>query len=207
MNKTAFFLVGLCAVFLVSCNSTRLASSWREPDRTVTSKQLNKILIVAMVRNETSRRKAEDEMKKYLQDRGVVSYNYLDEHTTNISEQEERQIISKIRADNFDGAITMRLVDVDKDIDYVPGTISSYPIYYRSFGGFYRRSWIYSSTPDRYYSTKTYRVEVNIYSIKDDRIIWTGLTETTNPSGVEKMAMEVAKIVYDKMVEEGFISK
>ena len=113
MNKTALFLAGLCAIFLMSCNSTRLASSWREPDRTITSTPLNKILIVAMVRNETTRRKAEDEVKKYLQDRGVVSYNYLDEHTTSISEQEERQIINKIRGDGFDGAITLRLVDVD----------------------------------------------------------------------------------------------
>lgn len=207
MSKYAFFLAGICAIALISCNSTRLASSWREPDRSVTMNQLNKILIVAMVRNETSRRKAEDEMKKFLQDRGVVSYNYLDQYTTSITEQDERDIINKIRRDNFDGAITMRLVDVDKDIDYVPGTISSYPIYYRSFGGFYRRSWIYSSTPDRYYSSKTYRVEINIYSIKEDKIIWTGLTETTNPSGVDKMAMEVAKVIYDKMVEEGFISK
>jgi hypothetical protein len=207
MNKTAFFLAGLCAIFLMSCNSTRLASSWREPDRTVIGNPLNKILIVAMVKSETSRRKAEDEMKKYLQEKAVVSYSYLNEYTTSITEQDERQILNKIKGDNFDGAITMRLVDVDKDIDYVPGTISSYPVYYRSFGGFYRRSWIYSSTPDRYYSTKTYRVEVNIYSIKEDKIIWTGLTETTNPNGVEKMAMEVAKIVYNKMIEEGFISK
>jgi hypothetical protein len=157
-----------------------------------------------MLKDETSRRKAEDQMKGYLQGKGIVSYNYLDQR---IGQQDESQIIDKIRADNFDGAIVMRLIDVDKEVNYVPGTISSYPVYYRSFGGFYRRSWAYYSTPDRYYSTKTYTVEVNIYSIKDDRIIWTGLTETTNPAGVDKMTAEVARVVYEKLLEEGFITR
>ncbi|MBA4851425.1 hypothetical protein [Emticicia sp. BO119] len=204
MNKSVFFLAGICAIFLVSCTSTRITSSWKEPDKTVTLNNLNKVLVVAMLKDETSRRKAEDQMKKYLNGKGVVSYNYLDR---SISEQDEQQILNKIRADNFDGAIIMRLIDVDKDVDYVPGTISSYPVYYRTFGGFYRRSWVYYSTPNRYYSTKTYTVEVTVFSIKDDRIIWTGLTESTEPGGVDKMTREVAKVVYDRMVEEGFITK
>lgn len=204
MKKLAFFLAGLCGLFLISCTSTRITSSWREPDKTVTIDKLNKVLIVAMLKDETSRRKAEDQLKTYLREKGVVSYNYLDQR---ISEQDEKQIIEKIRADNFDGAITMRLVDVDKDMDYVPGTISSYPVYYRTFGGFVRRSWVNYITPGRYYSTKTYTVEINVYSIKDDRIIWTGITESSDPGGVDRMTKDIAKVVYEKMVEEGFISK
>jgi hypothetical protein len=46
-----------------------------------------------------------------------------------------------------------------------------------------------------------------VYSIKEDKIIWSGLTETTNPDGVESMTNEIVKTVYKKMVKEGFISK
>ena len=66
----------------------------------------------------------------------------------------------------------MRLIDVDKEINYEPGVISSYPLYYRSFGGYYRRSWIHYSNSNQNITTKTYTIEVNIYSIKEDRIIW-----------------------------------
>jgi hypothetical protein len=45
-----------------------------------------------------------------------------------------------------------------------------------------------------------------VYSIKEDRIIWSGLTETTDPDGVKKMTEEVANAVYKKMIKEGFIS-
>ena len=101
----------------------------------------------------------------------------------------------------------MRLVDVDKEENYTRGNISSYPAYYRNFSGYYYRSWSYYSTPGYYTTTKTYTIETNVYSIKEDKIIWSGLTETTNPDGVKKLTEEVAQVVYKKMVEEGFISK
>lgn len=49
-------------------------------------------------------------------------------------------------------------------------------------------------------------MEVNVYSIKEDKIIWTGLTETTDPKGVRKMTEQIAKVVYKRMRKEGFVS-
>jgi hypothetical protein len=101
----------------------------------------------------------------------------------------------------------MRLIDVDKEQTYTPGNMILYPDYYRNFSGYYYRSWSYYSTPGYYLTTKTYTIEVNVYSIKADKIIWSGLTESTNPDGVKRMTEEVAKVVFNKMVEQGFISK
>ena len=44
-----------------------------------------------------------------------------------------------------------------------------------------------------------------MYSIKSEKIIWSGLTETTNPNGAKKMTEEVAKAVYKQMIKEGFL--
>jgi len=126
-----------------SCSSTIFASSWREPDKTVSIEKLNKVLLVALFQDETSRRKA----------------------------------------DGFDGAVTMRLVDVDKEKTFTPGNVTYYP------------------------TTKTYTIETNVYSIKEDKIIWSGLTETTNPEGVKKMTEKVSEAVFKKMVKEGSVSK
>jgi hypothetical protein len=160
--------------------------------------------VVALLKDETGRRKAEDEMAVYLNGKGVVSYNYLD---NSISSKNEDAIIEKIKADGFDGAVTMRLIDVDKEQVYTPGNISSYPIYYRRFSGYYYRNWPYYSTPGYYSTTKNYTFETNVYSIKEDKIIWTGLTKTTDPEGVDKMTQEIVKVVYKRMIKEGFISK
>ena len=204
MKKYTIFIVSIFGLFLISCTSTRIASHWSEPDKQVSIDQLHKVLVVALFKNETNRRHAEDQMVGYLRGKGVVSYSYLDD---DISAKNEEAIRDKIRGDGFDGAVTMRLVDVDKDITYTPGSISSYPTYYRSFSGYYFRSWSYYRNPDRYITTKTYTVETNVYSLKEDKIIWSGLTETTNPEGVQKMTEEVADVVFKNMVKEGFISK
>lgn len=196
-----FYLLIISVVILASCNSTRIVSSWREPDKQITIENLHKVLVVAMFENETSRRKAEDQMVQYLDGKGVVSYTYLDD---NFSKQNEEAIRRKIKMDGYDGAVTMRLIDVDKEKVYVPNS-NMYPIYYRNFSGYYFRTWPYYSTPGYYATTKTYTVETNVYSIKEDKIIWSGLTETTNPEGVKKMTEEVTKVVYSVMKKEGFI--
>ena len=205
MKKTKGMIVCLLTLLIAaSCTSTKIASSWKEPNKQVSVERLNKVLIVALFKDETNRRKAEDEMATYLQGKGVVSYNYLDD---TMSTSNEEAIRNKIKANGFDGAVTMRLIDVDKERVYMPGNIESYPVYYRSFSGYYYRNWSYYRTPGYYSATKTYTVETNVFSIKEDKIIWTALTETTNPDGVAKMTAEIAGVVYKQMVKEGFVTR
>lgn len=203
MKKIIIFALIICTVVVASCNSTKITSSWREPDKQVAVDKLNKVLVLALFKDETSSRKAEDQMAGYLNGKGVVAYNYLDH---NFDTKNEDDLREKIKLDGFDGAVTMRLVDVDKEKIYTPGNASLYPSYYRNFSGYYYRSGSYYSNPGYYSTTKTYTVETNVYSLKEDKIIWTGLTETTNPDGVKKLTEEVAKVIYKKMIQEGFIS-
>ena len=186
-----------------SCSSTKITSTWQEPNKEISLNKLNKVLVVALFQNETSRRKAEDQMVSYFYGKGVASYNYLDK---DISTKNENAIREKIKNDGFDGAVTMRLLDVDKEDVYSRGNISMYPSYYRNFSGYYFRNWGYFSDPGYYSTTKTYTVETNVFSIKEDKIIWSGITKTTDPSGVTKMTDEIGKAVFNEMVKEGFIS-
>jgi hypothetical protein len=204
MQKNILLGCLLVTMILASCNSTRIASSWKEPNKTVFINKLNKVLVVALFKDETSNRKAEDQMASYLKDAGLVSYKYF---KPNFDRKNEDVIREMIKMDDFDGAITMRLVDIDKDQIYTPSRTSPYPMYYRNFSGYYYRNWAYSSAPGYYSSTKTYTVETVVFSIKEDKIIWSGLTKTTDPDGVQKMTEEIAEVVYKRMKEEGFINK
>ncbi len=204
MNKITLTTLITTALISLSCSSTKITSSWKEPDKKVVIKKLNKVLVVALFKDETSRHKAEDQMASYLDGKGIVSYNYLD---ANFNKANEELLKKKIKADGFDGAVTMRLVDVDKEKIYTPGNITYYPTYFRSFSGYYYRSWSNYSTPGYYSTTKTYTIETNVYSINEDKIIWSGLTETTNPAGLQKMTEDVANAVYKRMLKEGFLRK
>ncbi len=199
-------IITICLLIIMlstSCSSsTQITSSWREPNKEVNINNLKKVLVVALLKNETSRRKAEDQMLNYLNGKAVTSYNYSD---ANFNKLDEDGIINKIRGDGFDGAIILRLIDVDKEVTYTPGRYNSFPTYYQSFGEYYRRSWQYYSTPGQYNTTKTFNVETNVYSLKENKIIWSALTESVNPDGVEQMTAEIADVVFKKMKKEGFV--
>jgi hypothetical protein len=92
-----------------------------------------------------------------------------------------------------------------KEVNYTAGNINSFPFYFRTFGGYYRRGWSYYSTPERHYTTQLYTVETNIYSMSQDKLIWSGLTETTDPAGVDRLVAEISNTMYKKMMNEGFI--
>ena len=202
MKKIMLSICIIC-VIATSCSSTKITSSWSDPNNKVELNKLNKVLAVALLKNEANNRKAEDQMVEKLDGKGIVSYSYLN---ANFNKKNENAIRDKIRNDGFDGVITMRLLDVDKERTYTPGNLSSYPVEYRTFSGYYYRTWNAYSTPGYYSTTKTYTIEINFFSINEDKIIWTGLTQTTDPDGVNKMTGDIVRKVFRKMKEDGVIS-
>jgi hypothetical protein len=141
-------------------------------------------------------------MTAHLNGKGVASYNYLN---AAFNRKNAEVIRHKIKTDGFDGAITMRLIDVDKEKVYISGRINTYPMYYQNFESYYFKSWSIYNSPGYYTTTKVYTIEVNIFSIKDDKIIWAGVTKSTNPDGIEELTNEVVHAVYKKMLKEGFL--
>lgn len=202
MKKLPFLSFIAVVVIALSCNTTKITSSWREPNKTVYLNSLKKVLVVAFFKDETSRHKAEDQMSSFLNGNGLQSYKYWG---SSFNKNHEKDIRAKIRGDGFDGAVTMRLIDVEKEKTYTSRNTLLYPNYYRSFSDYYIQNWGYHSNNGYFTTTKIYTIETNVFSIKEDRIIWTGLTKTTNPAGVDKLMAEVSHVVYKKMLKEGFV--
>lgn len=200
--KQGFYAVML-VLLLAGCGTTAvIEKSWRDPEASVDISSLNKVLVVALLKNETYRRSAEDEMVSLLTGKGIASYNYLNK---DVREDQEPALREKLKTQGFDGIVTMKLADVNKDVTYVPGRYNTYPPYYGRFWSYYWYSWRSFYEPGYYETTKTYTVEVNVYSLKRDKLIWSGVTKSVNPEGIDKLMHAAAKAVYKKMKEEHFI--
>src|SRR6187200_1956814 len=94
-NLTALLFVIIC---LVSCGpSTKIEKTWREPGATVTPGPQNKVLVIAMVKDETSRRVIEDELVKRLKNNSATaSYTMLtSEMMKGASDDALNQMIAK----------------------------------------------------------------------------------------------------------------
>ena len=192
----------LFTMLLTSCSSTKIISSWRMPESHIHINELSKVLIVALLDNEKNRFKAEHQIVKYLKGKGVVSHDYL---TDDFNNKYKDQITKKIKTDGFDGIVLMHLIDIDKERDYAPSQRQYIEDDYKGFGDYYLKNNYNYKDSEYYINTQTYVLKTDIYSLKAEKIIWTGITETFEPSGIKKMTNEISKVIYKQMVQEGFI--
>lgn len=202
MKKSIFYSCMFLTILLTSCSTTKIVSSWRQPDKHIHINDLNKVLVIALIENETNRYKAEHQIVKHLDGKGFVSHEYLND---NFNQKNETEIMDKIRTDGFDGIVLMRLIDVDKERVYIPAETNYYPNDFKNFGGYYKEQHYRYQTSGYFMTTKTYILETIIFSMKDNKIIWSGITETFEPDGIKKMTNEISKVIYKHMVQEKFI--
>ena len=196
-------IAAFIAALFTSCGgSTRLVTSWRDPAVTVQEGSLNKVLFIALLKDEATRRAAEDQLVGLAKSTGVASYNYFG---NNIEAINAPGMNDQMIRDGFDGVVIMRLVDLTKEQTYVPGT--TYPSYYGSPYGYYGYAAPMYYDPGYVRTDVTYTVETNIYSTKLGKLVWTGTTNTVNPSDLGTSVREIVEQIHWKMVKEGFLTK
>ena len=197
------FLVILGFSSLIACGpSTEMVKSWRDPASTVSASGNQKVLVVGLVKDESSRRIVEDNLVKRLNGKGVASYTVLtNEMVKTASETELEKQLSK---GGFTHMLVVRLADIEKETSYVTGTTTGY---YGGYGRYYGYGASMYSTPGYYQEDKNYFVETAVYSIVPNKLLWTGTTKTVNPSKMDKTITEISDAVSDQMKKDGFYIK
>lgn len=197
--KQLIFSVIIAAVMVGCSPSTQITKSWMDPN----AGQVNataKVLVIALVKDETSRRVVEDELVKRIGSNAVASYTFL---TADVIKTGDSTLLDqKLKQDGYAYVLVTRLADVSKELSYVPGTTSGY---YGGYGRFYGYGAGYYSTPGYYTTDKNYFVETTVYSVNPDKLLWTGTTQTLNPTKLEKSVSDIADVVAEKMRKDGFL--
>ena len=125
-------LTVLIAATIIGCGpSTKIVKSWQEPNATVKAGDpTNKFLVLAMVKDETSRRVIEDKLVKRIGSGAVASYTVITEEM--LKEASGDKFNEKLKQDKYTHVLLMRLADVEKETSYVPGTTTGF------YGGYGR---------------------------------------------------------------------
>jgi hypothetical protein len=186
MNLSRSARIGIAALSLAalaSCAaSTQLTSSWGDP--AAANRGFKKVVVVGASPNSATRRIYEDTFVAELQGRGIegiASYSFGGE-----GQMDKEQAIAKLKEIGADGVIVTRLVDKETVQTYYPPTYSSVAApsaYYGGWYGYYSMGYTYQSSPGYVAENKVYRIESNLYDVSNDKLAWSGLTETTLSSG------------------------
>jgi hypothetical protein len=185
------------AVFPALGGGTRLVQRWASPD--IAQYQFDHVLTICIIKDQTTRQLVEDAMAaRAKKGNALPSYGILQEAEL----QDKERAKSKILQMGFDGAVVMRPLRVEDRVHYVPG---SYPSYYGSFWGYYGYAWPALYVPDYVYTDKVVQVETTIFSIKDDKLLLTTLSETTNPESARDVVLGIAKAIGKEARKRGLV--
>jgi hypothetical protein len=163
------------------CASTDMSSTWTDPSAKGAS--LSKVAVVALTRDPGLRRMAEDTAAQQLQGaQAVPSYQVLGD-----ADLRDREAVKmKLKEQGFQGVLIMRMAGVTEQIS---------PATYGTFDGYY--GWAAGAVYDpAYLQTDTVvHVVSNLYSLEEDKLIWSGVSQTFNPSSAKEFMTSVSKAV------------
>lgn len=205
-----YLILFIAVLALSGCGSnTSIVNSWRDPNITVAQEHFKKVLVVALVKDEASRRTAENRIAA-SNPIFKTSYQYLNETTKQLTQEQKLKILQD---ENFDGVITLRLVSKEKETNYVPGTYTG--MYYGGFDGMYAGmygygfgNWYGMYSPyfydlGYYQETTSYMVETNIFSLKENKLIWTGTTKSEYVNDLGSTVDAIMEAVIKEMRKDG----
>ncbi len=196
MKLKAIFLPAL--LLLAACSSTSIVSSWKDANSKIDPEHLNKVMVIALIKDETLRRVAEDKMATFNK-AFQVSYNEFSSKEVMDNEDRCRTIL---KDQGFDGIITMRLADKQKERTYIPTASSQgYWGYHGQFySGYYKTGYYQEDTK--------YIIETRVFSIKQDKLLWAGVTESLTTSVIDANTVsDVMNAVKKQMIKDKFIGE
>jgi hypothetical protein len=187
MFRTVALLVAATGLLSACSNSTQLVATWKQPG--TAPYPLTHSLAVFMTKDAGMRRMVEEKLAARIPG-GVPSYRVIpDSEVTRLDAVREH-----LREKGFDGAVVMRLVGMTTE---VTPTGTDFYGYWGYWGTAY--------DPVYYTTQQVYSVETTVYSLKDDKLIWMGRSQTVDPKNANKLADFSVNFAVNNMRKDGII--
>jgi hypothetical protein len=197
----------LLTVTLASGKASKLVMSWKNPAY-VHTKAFSRVLALGLSDKAGIRADFEDALAAQLAETGVET---IPGNTILLrpegSHLDLQYLKTQVRENKLDAVVVSRLIKVDNTVTYVPGTAYVPPPlpYYGTFYGYYGAIYPVVYTPGYLKEEKKVRIETNLYVISsgEGELVWTGITDTFNPSDVNKAIDRLVKLVVKQMRLDG----
>ena len=108
--------------------------------------------------------------------------------------------------------IVMRVAGRDKELRGSGPTFDAVPVYtgpyYGGFyGGYYAFGWGVTYSAGNLQIDEVVHVETLVYDLRNDKLVWAGMSETMNPDTAQKVVRDLAKEVGREMKKQGLVRK
>jgi len=208
MNRKALVIAVFFAAVMVAIGKpSKLVMSWKDPSYSP-DKKLHRILALGLSNKTAVRADFEDALAAQL---GGAGFEAIPGNTILLrppgTQLDVNTLREQIRAHQIEAVVVSRLVRVENTVTHIAGAAYAVPSpYYRTFYGYYGTLYPVVYSPGYLREDKKVRVETNLYYVTaapDGQLVWTGITDTLNPSNVHKAIKGLVKLVVAQMQKDG----
>jgi hypothetical protein len=179
---------------LASCSATQVTTQWQDPS--TTQIRFTKVLSLCITKDQSLRDAAEGELCRHMP-RVECKPAYFAIPASMASDVEKAKALTL--KEGFDGAVVVRVLDTRQQVTYVPAT------YGPTFWGYYGYAWPVAYDPGVYRADTVVVLEISIFSLARNQLIWLGTTETVNPKSLPDLVDDMAKAVRGELLKRDLI--
>ncbi|MFZ9717928.1 MAG: hypothetical protein ACO3BD_01105 [Chitinophagaceae bacterium] len=207
--KFIYYLCAISTMMILSCNSTRLTSSWKDPSFNVpTYQHIGVAGILQGVNKRSLREFMEQHVAEDLIKMGYRASSISDMYGPQLLKgMKEDEAVKMLREKGYDAVMTLAVIDIEQMRDYVSGGIGYQPsaIYYHRFGWYYGYWFDRIYMPGYYVTNTRYLVEANLYDIASDKLVYSAQSETFNPSSIDDLGHTMSIRILKDMKTKGVL--
>ena len=207
MMRTRLLALGLLVTGLAACGgATRFASTWVDPAARPTNWDGQKIADFVLSSRDSIRLGAEESLARELTRRGaqgIAGHTIVPKDVT----EDQDKVKELLSSAGVVGAVVMRVVSQTQEISSSPGMISYTGSYYPSFYGYWSYGWTAMYQPGQIQSDTIVSIETLLYSVVEDKLLWAGLSKTTNPENIPKFINQLVSAAGKEIKKTGLVEK
>ncbi len=203
--KQILLITLFLSLLFSSAAQTKVINSWRDPQTTINNPGIHTIVVAALINDQLVRKQVEDYMVSLYPGKATQSHKLFGNDS--LLHKDESYYNDLLKKKGYDGIVLMQQTGESTQERFVRGQP---PTLVNNWGGYWRRGWGRNFIPrtgsqGHLQEDRNWLVQVTVFSIKANKLIWISTTKTTNPGGRLALFQDVCEAVKREMISEGLI--
>ncbi len=207
MRALKFMGVFILLALIITCRSTKIASSWKADD--AKTKPYHNIMVWGMLPEKDSlmRKQVEVHLVNDLVSKGYHAVSSLEVYEEKAYKKlTAGEILSEIKQTGVDAVITMVLLKKEKEEKYYPGGVFNQPV--NGSGNLDRyQTDIFEKvlTPGYYVRSTNYYWEAVLFELAREKPVYVVRTNSFDPASTDRLAHENGEMILKDMLKKKII--
>lgn len=207
MKLSKIMIVALVCVLGFSCNSTKIVSSWKAED--AVTKPYHNVMVWGILPETDSivKKQIENHLTNDLVGKGYHAVSSTDVYKSKAFKNlSSKEIVDEFKFTGVDAVITLVLLKKEKEEKYYTTGVFTQPMNNPdNLDKYYHNMYEKVFTPGYYITTNNYFWEVNLFEVKEDKLIYSIRTKSFAPESTETLAHENGLKIMKDMLKKKII--